>query len=174
MLAIRLPSPPFYLCIRSSSSSISSPSAPEGGVRIGNAKRLPPSPSSAKKLGSPAGSPEDAERSQSSKRERCRTSVRDGLQGDEVRGSLDQRSSRIGHGPRSSCERGTRAHALLAHSTISTRFRVKRVVDKVRGRTRRGRIKPGGGAAALDPRSMEDVGGRLFGGRPRRRPAAPR
>ena len=43
-LAIRLPSPPFYLCIRSSSSSsISSPSrAPEGGVRIGNAKRLPP------------------------------------------------------------------------------------------------------------------------------------
>ena len=66
--------------------------------------------------------------------------------------------------------------------TIATRCRVKRaihrgVVDKVRGRTD-GPSQVAAGGAAPDPRSTEDVGGSedrsLFGGRPRRWPAAPR
>ena len=169
MLAIRLPSPPFYLCIRSpscSSSSISSPSAPEGGVRIGNAKRLPPSPSSAKKRARPAGSPEASERSQSSKRERCRTSVTAVPREDGVRSSLDQRSSKIGHGllaSRDACARATRTPHYFKPLSPQTRDSPRR---------RRQGVRTDG--AALDPRSVEDVGGRLFGGRPRRGPAVPR
>ena len=103
MLAIRLPSPPFYLCIRSSSSSssISSPSAPEGGVRIGNAKRLPPyvrpSPLSAKKRARPAGSPEAKAGAKWMLKAGAMNNVRPSQtvprEEGGVRGSLDQRSS---------------------------------------------------------------------------------